>query len=215
MKIVPAVLANTIDEFELRIQQAEDFAEYIQIDLMDGVFVPTQSFPSENINSLKTSLSFEVHLMVKHPAAYFSHIDTPHLKKVIFHVESEVKHKELIQNIHERGFKAGLAINPETGIETFKHLADDIDTLMFLTVDPCCYGNPYKPEVIKKISKARQIFKEKVIGVDGGASLGNLKSFFNIGVDYVCVGSRIFLKGNPEENYRLFTKRAAELSFDI
>jgi len=215
MKIVPAVLANNIDEFELRIQQAEGFAEYIQIDLMDGVFVPTQSFPSEKISSLKTSLSFEVHLMVKHPLAYFSRIDTPHLKKVIFHVESDVKHKELIQNIHERGLKAGLAINPETDIETFKDLVDDIDTLMFLTVNPCCYGNPFKPDVLKKISKARQIFKEKVIGADGGVSLDNLKSFFNIGVDYVCVGSRIFLSGNAEENYRLFTKRAAELSFDI
>lgn len=215
MKIIPAVLANTIDDFEVRIQQAEGFAEYIQIDLMDGIFVPSQSFTSEKINSLKTSLSFEIHLMVKHPAAYFSRIDTPHLKKVIFHVESEVKHREFIQTIHERGFKAGLAINPETEIETFRDMADDIDTLMFLTVDPCCYGNPFKPEVLKKISKTRQIFKEKVIGVDGGVSLNNLKSFFNIGVDYVCVGSRIFLTGNPEENYRLFTKRAAELSFDI
>ena len=215
MKIVPAVLANNIDDFELRIQQAEGFAEYIQIDLMDGVFVPTQSFPSEKINSLKTSLSFEVHLMVKHPLAYFSHIDTPHLNKVIFHVESEVKHEELIKKIHERGLKAGLAINPETGIEKFKHLADDIDTLMFLTVDPCCYGNPFKPEVLKKISKARQIYQEKIIGVDGGVSLDNLKSFFNIGVDYVCVGSKIFLTGNPEENFRFFTKKAAELSFDI
>ena len=77
MKIVPAVLAENADDFLLRLKQAESFAEYVQIDMMDGVFVPTISFPPERISNLITSLSFEIHLMVKHPSAYIAPLHNP------------------------------------------------------------------------------------------------------------------------------------------
>ena len=87
---------------------------------------------------------------------------------------------------------------------------EDCLKLLFLTVDPGAYGSPFKVEVLKKIEEARRIFPNKVISVDGGVSLDNLKSFMYIGVDSVCVGRRIFLKGNPEENYRQFAKKLEE-----
>jgi ribulose-phosphate 3-epimerase len=96
MKVVPAILAEKYDEFAFRLRQAESFVDYIQIDLMDGAFVSSVSIPGETLNSVKTFLQFEVHLMVKHPAAYMSGIDNPHLRKVIFHVESDVKHADFV-----------------------------------------------------------------------------------------------------------------------
>ncbi len=211
MKIVPAILAETKDEFLFLLRQAESFTDYVQIDLMDGFFVPTRSFPEEKINSVETSLSFEFHLMVKHPAAFMCRIRNPSLKKVIFHFESEVKHLDFINQLHGRQITPGLAINPETAISQFRELVQHVDTLLFLTVTPGKYGSPFQPEVIDKIAESRKIFPEKTIAVDGGVSLDRLKTFIDIGVDYVCVGSRIFLDDNPERSYKTFLNKISEL----
>ena len=211
MKIVPAILAESVQDFLLRLRQAESFTDYVQIDIMDGVFVPSRSFPAAEITGIDTTLYFEIHLMVKHPSALMSCIDNPHLKKVIFHVESDVKHLDLVSQLKKRGIEAGLAVNPETEIDEFGAIAESVGTLLFLTVDPGRYGSLFKPGVLKKISQARDIFKNKTIAADGGVSIDNLKLFLDTGVDYVCVGSRIFLNNNPAESYRRFTNRLAEL----
>ena len=211
MKIVPAILAENYADFLMRLRQAELFTDYVQIDLMDGSFVPSLSFPAENLNGLSTSLTFEVHLMVKHPFAYMSKVFNQNLKKVFFHFESDVKHLDFIDQMKKRGFDVGMAIRPETEISEFEETAEMVDTLLFLTVDPCCYGNPYKPEVIEKIRKARHKFRNKSISADGGVSLDNLRLFVEAGLDYVCVGSRIFLQGNPEKNYELFLNKLRDL----
>lgn len=211
MNIVPAILAEDLDDFLLRLKQAESFATYVQIDIMDGIFVPSRSFPEEKINDINTSLFFEIHLMVKDPFDFMKRINHSHLKKVIFHFESDVKPLDFIHHVQKNGIAAGMAIKPEIEIEECMEIAKHVDTLMFLTVDPCCYGNPFKPEVLQKIEKARNIFIDKTISADGGVSLENLGSFLNIGVDYVCVGSRIFLNSNPENSYNQFVKKIAEL----
>jgi len=211
MKIVPAVLAETFEDFLFRLRQAESFANYIQIDIMDGIFVPSKSFQAERINGVVTPLDFEIHLMVKDPFSFMRRLDNSHLQKVLFHFESDVRHLDFINHIKERGIGAGIAIKPETEIDEFKEIAEHVDTLLFLTVDPCCYGHPFKPEVLGKIEKARPMFRNKIISVDGGVSLENLNLFSQLGVDYVCVGSRIFLKGSPEENYRNFVEKSVEL----
>ncbi len=211
MKIVPSILAEKFDDFLLRLRQAESFADYVQIDLMDGIFVPSVSFPVEKINSVDTSLAFEAHIMVKDPLSFMNRIDHRGLKKVIFHFEAEVEHVRIIEQIRDRGLVPGMAINPGTEIDKFRKIAEDVDTLLFLTVDPGCYGSPFKPEVLKKVEETRRLFPHKVIAVDGGVSLDNLKSFLDIGVDYACVGSRIFLNRDPKENYRLFLWKLHEM----
>ncbi len=211
MKIVPAILAEKTEDFLLRIKQAESFAKYVQIDIMDGVFVPARSFDPEEINRLDTALLFELHLMVEDPSTLMEKITNAGIKKVIFHVEAGADHLGLINRLKGRGLSSGLAVNPETEIDKFSNIVEHVDSLQFMTVDPCCYGHPFKPEVMDKISKARRLFPKTTISVDGGVSLDNLKSFVDAGVDYACVGSRIFINGIPEENYRLFLKRLEEL----
>ena len=211
MNIVPAILASTKNDFFFLLRQAESFTNYVQIDLMDGFFVPTRSFPEGKINSVETSLSLELHLMVKHPAAFMCRIHNQHIKKVIFHFESEVKHLDFITHLNKQGIASGLAINPDTKIRQFSELGKKVDTLLFLTVTPGKYGSPFRPEVIDKIAESRKIFPDKTIAVDGGVSLDNLNNFINVGVDYVCVGSRIFLADNPEKSYKTFTDKIDEL----
>ena len=212
MKIVPALLSDKFDVFLSRLKQAELFADYIQIDIMDGAFVPTRSFPIEDLKSLQSKVPFELHLMVNNPRTYIEAVSDPNLRQVIFHFEAKVPDQlNLMQFLKQRSIKAGLAIKPDTNLEQFQKTAERADTILFLTVDPGRYGSPYKPEVLKKIAKTRNLFPGKQIAVDGGVSLNNLNDFLRIGVDYVCVGSRIFLKGEPKENYRQFVKKVDEL----
>lgn len=212
MKIVPAILSETIEDFLFLIRQAETFTDYVQIDLMDGFFVPSRSFPEEKINDIETSLSFELHLMVKHPSAFMSRISHPGMKKVIYHFESDVKHFDFIKQILSRGLMPGLAINPETTINQFRKLVQYIDTLLFLTVTPGKYGSHFRHEVVDKITESRKIFPDKIIAVDGGVSLDNIKTFFTAGVDNVCVGSRIFLTDNPKASYEQFINKLSKLT---
>ena len=212
MKIVPAILAKDVPTFLSMLRQAESFSDYVQIDIMDGMFVPSFSFPPEEINGLKTSLSFELHLMVKDPGTCMARIgNNAGMKKVHFHVEAEVDHKDFIKRLVARGLSTGLAVSPETSLNRFREIAEYVNTILFLTVDPCCYGSPFKPEVLEKISAAREVFPDKEISVDGGVSLENLHLFHDLGVDSVCVGSRIFLAENPADSYNHFRVKAREL----
>ncbi len=211
MKIVPSVLAEKFDDFLVKMRQAETFSDYVQIDIMDGIFVGSTSFPVEMLNSLSTTLRFEVHLMVKDPLFFLTRIFHPGLQKVIFHSESAGDPEEVIDRIRRRGLVPGLAVRPETGVDSFRKKAEACDTLLFLTVDPGYYGSPFRPEVLGKVTEARKTFPRKVIGVDGGVALDTLRLFHEAGVDYACVGSRIFLHGNPKENYQSFLQQAYEL----
>ncbi len=122
MKIVPAILAQNIDDFHLRLKEAESFTDYIQLDIMDGVFVPTKSFPPEEINTINSPLSFEAHLMVKDPLDFLSRINNPGLMKVLYHFEADADHIKFIKYIKERKLNAGMAIKPEIGfLKAFKN----------------------------------------------------------------------------------------------
>jgi ribulose-phosphate 3-epimerase len=207
MKIVPSILSENHDDFISKIRQAETFTQYVQIDCMDGIFVPTRSVPPETIGSLNTSLSFELHLMVRDPSSFMDKAGNEGLKRVLFHFEADVDHLGFMEALKSRGLSPGLAVKPETLTEDFAEFAYQADTLLFLTVSPGRYGSAFRPEVLAKVADARRRFPGKLIAVDGGVSLDNLKSFVDIGVDYVCVGSRIFLGGEPAENYRRFTEK--------
>jgi ribulose-phosphate 3-epimerase len=211
VKIVPSILAGNLNDFLPLIRQAESFTDYVQIDLMDGLFVPTKSIPPDAINSIETPLSFEVHLMFNDPGSVIEGIDHPGLKKVIFHIESDGDHHEIMARLGRRGIGIGIAINPGTEIDRIRELAADAATLLFMTVDPGRYGSPFIPAVLDKVKEARKPFIEKIIAVDGGVSVDNLGLFVQAGVDYACVGSRIFLGGNPAENYRTFVQRLNQL----
>ncbi len=211
MKIVPAVLAETFDDLISRLRQAESFTDYVQVDVMDGTFVNSTSFPPDMLHAVDTSLSFEAHLMVEDPMDFIPRLDNDGLKKVIFHCESRGDLPEVISAIRKRGLAVGIAIRPDTEIDAFREIAVQADTLLFLTVDPGSYGGAFRPEVARKVADCRRIFPDKTLSVDGGVSLENLGMFYTIGVDYVCVGSRIFLQDNPAIQYGLFMRRLAEL----
>ena len=102
---------------------------------------------------------------------------------------------------HVMGMEAGVALNPETGLSDIVHLIPDLDTILFLSVHPGYYGSPFIPEVLEKAREARERYSFITLGIDGGIGRENLSIVRDAGLDYACVGSRIFRQADPAAAY--------------
>ena len=201
-RVVPAVLTEDPLALEKMLHQAAGFADYVQIDIMDGKFVPSRSITWEHIAGLPVRLKWEVHLMVVHPEEYLEGFKQAGAAKIVFHHEATASPQTVISQIRNLELKAGLAINPDTPVSAITSYIGEIDSVLLLTVTPGFYGSKFIPEVMDKVAELRQIRPEIEIGVDGGIKESNIREVAGAGVDYVCVGSAIFLQSDPAASYR-------------
>ncbi len=206
MKIVPAVLTDNPQDLKLMLARAETFTDFVQIDFMDGSFVPSKSIAPEDLTEIKMSIDWEAHLMVKDPIHCLSSLNRDGLKRIIFHWEADSRPESVVSGIRDLGLHVGLAINPETPLSQFEGIVPQIDSVLFLSVHPGFYGSPFIGEVLEKIGEFRSHFPSTLIGIDGGISLDNIQRVKSSGVDYACVGSRIFRHDNPRKRYEEFIK---------
>lgn len=202
MKIVPAVLTDKPDELKRMIAQSEGFCDLVQIDIMDGKFVPSRSISAEDLAKIKTSLKLEIHLMVDDPSEYLEPFKKAGAKRIVFHYESKEDPSEVISKIRALGMETGIAINPETPVSKVEKYFKDIDTLLFLSVNPGFYGSKFIPEVCDKARAIKGTKGRLVVAMDGGLKAENILMIKEAGVDLACVGSGLFGKGDPKENYR-------------
>lgn len=204
--IVPSILVKTFEEFETQ-SKLIAFTQYVQIDVMDGEFVPSKSFSEiEKINGLNLENSFELHLMVNHPLSEINKWkEVKNIARVIFHIESEDNPLTVIQKIKESGWEVGLAINPETDIVEINPYINQIDEVLFLTVHPGQQGSEFIPEVKEKIIAFRKILESKetelIIAVDGAVNKNNIQEIKNWGVNNFCVGSAIMAASDYKKAY--------------
>ncbi|MFC2033884.1 ribulose-phosphate 3-epimerase [Chloroflexota bacterium] len=201
-RVIPAILTEDREELKNMLSQAENFTDYVQIDIMDGQFVPSRSITHHDLLKLEIKIAWEAHLMVKQPEEHIEGFVKAGAQKVIFHFESTHSPHAVISQIRKTGIKAGLAINPETSIPDFLPLIDEVDSILFLTVNPGFYGSPFVPEVLDKITELRRTRPNLEIGTDGGVKEANLVKIARLGVDNLYVGSGIFLQPDPAEAYR-------------
>jgi len=208
MKIVPAILTDQRDDFQTLLTTAERFAQYVQIDFMDGSFVPSRSVSPADLQGITTSVACEAHLMVERPAEYVHDLVAFGFRRIIFHFEANSNSESLIAAIKEQGCEAGIALNPNTEVRHVDHLVSRVDAVLFLSVNPGFYGSAFIPSVLDKIRRFRQSHPSTVIGIDGGVALDNVMEIKMVGVTYACVGSRIMLSENPADRYRELRERA-------
>jgi ribulose-phosphate 3-epimerase len=206
MRIVPAILTDNPQDLKRMLAQAEKFTDFVQIDFMDGHFVPSKSIASEDLAEIKMRIGWEAHLMVKDPIHYLSSMNREGLERVIFHWEANSHPESIVSGIRDLGLAVGLAINPDTALSQFENLVPHIDSVLFLSVHPGFYGSPFIGEVLEKIGEFRSHFPSTLIGIDGGISMDNIQRVKSSGVDYACVGSRIFRHDNPRKSYQEFAK---------
>jgi len=207
-EVVPAILTDDPDALKVMVRQAEGFTSYVQFDIMDGQFVPSRSITHQHLSALNTRLKWEVHLMVNNPESYVAGFKQAGAQKVVFHYETTSSPRKVISQVKDLGLKVGLAVNPETSVSTIYPLVAEVDSVLFLAVNPGFYGSQFIPEVLDKVTELRNAVPTMEIGVDGGIKESNIAQVAQAGVDIIYVGSAIFLQPKPGESFQHLQKLA-------
>ncbi|MCL1885371.1 MAG: ribulose-phosphate 3-epimerase [Dehalococcoidia bacterium] len=209
-RVVPAVLTDKTEHLERMLRQSEFFTDWVQVDIMDGLFVPSRSISVAEIAATKTGISWEAHLMVQKPMEYIDSLAAAGAKRVLVHYEAV---KEEAQNIAGRitatGMDAGLVLNPETQISVLSDgLLAQLDSVLFMAVHPGYYGAKFIPEVLDKINSFRRFYPDMNVGIDGGVKPDNIAKIALSGANEICVGSAVFAQEDPAAAYHKLTELA-------
>lgn len=173
-------------------------AQYVHIDVMDGLFVPSISFGMPVIKSIRkaTERVFDVHLMIEKPERYISEFADCGADMITFHVEATDKTAEIIDDIHARGLKAGISIKPGTPVEAVKPYLATVDMILVMTVEPGFGGQAYIDYCTDKVVAVKKLVEESGraidIQVDGGINKDNVKMVLDAGANVVVAGSAVF-----------------------
>lgn len=211
-KLSPSILAADVSCLGQQIQEAEKAgAEYIHIDVMDGVFVPNISFGLPIVRGLRACVEsfFDVHLMIVNPIRYVERFAQAGADGITVHAEACEDLEETIRAIHAMGKKAGVAISPDTGIEAVLPVLDRVSMVLVMTVHPGYGGQKIITETFDKVRALRETADRRGlpldIEVDGGVNLDNIGEIKRAGANVFVAGTKIF-RGDIAENIRNFRK---------
>ena len=208
--LAPSILAADFGDLRKEVQTvAEAGAQYIHIDVMDGMFVPSISFGMPVIKSIRscTDKVFDVHMMVEEPGRYAADLKEAGADLLCVHQEACCHLDRTINQIKELGMKAGVALNPATPVETLSCVLDQVDMILLMSVNPGFGGQKFIPYTVDKIKKLRAMLDERGlktdIQVDGGVGLGNLKELMEAGANVFVAGSAVY-KNDAAANVKAF-----------
>jgi len=196
IKIYPGI-TTTPEEFEQILKKLQPTGETLQVDIADGVFVPSILGGIEGIVN-HPEVNFQVHLMVEKPENYIDRLtNLPNIESIIFHIESTSQPMEIIDTIHQKGKKAGVALNPETDIEAVELLVNHVDFVQFMTVYPGGYGAMFQPAVLDKVEHFHTLHPEVPIEIDGGMNPNTIPFAVKAGATMIESGSYVANSEDP------------------
>lgn len=218
--LAPSLLAADFSQLGKQILQTKKHgAQYIHIDVMDGIFVPSISFGMPVIESIRpvTDQFFDVHLMIVDPERYIDEFARTGADGITFHLEATKDPKRVIDLIHANGKKAGISIKPGTPVEEVFPYLPLVDLVLVMSVEPGFGGQEFMKDAFSRIKKIRSYIDshklDVVIEVDGGIGKKNVKDVLKAGATAIVAGSAVFKKRSIRSNMLKFKNAFDEVEF--
>jgi ribulose-phosphate 3-epimerase len=219
IRIAPSLLAADLGKLAEQLAMIEEGgADWLHVDVMDGVFVPNLTFGVKVIETCKrlTKLPLDVHLMVVEPEKYFDSFAKAGASLLSIHVEAAPHLHRQLGRIRELGCKAGAVVNPGTPVELLSDVAAELDLLLIMSVNPGYGGQKFIPASVGKIARARHMLDEArsraVLEVDGGVARDTINACWRAGADTFVAGVAVFGAAEPANEIRALRSLCAEMA---
>ncbi|MBO5185733.1 MAG: ribulose-phosphate 3-epimerase [Prevotella sp.] len=204
--VSPSLLAADFLHLDSEIEMINrSEADWLHIDVMDGVFVPNISygFPIMKAVSKVCRKPLDVHFMIVHPERYIAETARSGAMMMNVHFEACTHLHRTIHEIHEAGMKAGVTLNPSTPVSMLEDIISDVDLVLLMSVNPGFGGQAFIENTIAKVGRMREMIRQSgsnaLIEVDGGVDAGTAPRLVRAGVDVLVSGSYVFKSKSPEQ----------------
>lgn len=213
--LAPSLLAADFSRLAEEIEECTNAGiQWLHCDIMDGHFVPNISYGPAVVEAAgKSSNAFlDVHLMIENPDQYIETFVDAGADHITVHQEACVHLHRTIQNIHQHGITAGVAINPATSLHTVEPILHDVDMVLVMSVNPGFGGQSFIEASYNRLEQLRQIREDSntnfLIEVDGGVNLENIEKVTHSGADILVAGSAVFKAKNIAKRIENLLERA-------